>query len=240
MTYLVKTGRPRAQMRQALGDSMFDYFKRDLLIRPDHILGDCFYGEINRAAPQLKKIQQFARMTTTGFWTLQQMMDARDASTALLSTAAEQLASASNSTTTAGEIKNDGNRIYREVWQKYIDVYLPAMLQAQKQGITTINAPGFHDWCADAMYAGYQLSTVANMLNCNQPFLATAIIAYQQKFDVVWGVVEKAGNVVAKAGETVLNVAEDLPQIWTVVKWGGLAAIAVAVAIKLGQMRRSS
>jgi hypothetical protein len=79
------------------------------------------------------------------------------------------------------------------------------------------------------MGAASSAMVTASVIGCITPWWAGALSAFQGAFDIGYGVAKRIVGVVVAAGETVLKVAEDLPELYDILKWGALAAVGYYV-----------
>lgn len=237
MTYLAPpTRHHRTRRPQAMG-GWFENLVRTMSGQPGPEVS-CLNEANAKVAPLDARIEALARdWNPTGFYTPGQA--------AAILTEGMKIGTASNDAVRAaplstGDAQTVRNMALKDVWRKFDEAqkYLTAIKEAEAKGAPAINAPGLKDWFLGILRASSQSLVTAATLECRMPWLATVIIKFQGLFDIAAGVVKKIAGIAVAVGETVINVAGDLPQIWTVVKWGGLAAVAAAVAVKLGQMRR--
>jgi hypothetical protein len=102
--------------------------------------------------------------------------------------------------------------------------FLAAARDADASGVTAIEAPGLKRWVTDAMGTSSSAMVTASVIGCITPWWVGALAAYQSVFDVGYGVAKRIVGVVVAVGETVLKVADDLPQLYDILKWAALAA----------------
>lgn len=107
--------------------------------------------------------------------------------------------------------------------------YLQAATEADQQGIRVVNAPGLKRWVTDTMAAASSAMVTASVIGCITPWWVGALAAFQRTFDKAWTVIKAVVGAVIAIGETVLKVANDLPDLYGVLKWVGLALGAVWV-----------
>lgn len=106
-------------------------------------------------------------------------------------------------------------------------VYVKALQDATKSGATVINAAGLKDWVLDSMQASSSALVTASVMECNTPWLASAVLALAPLFDALVDVAKRVLNAVLKLGDTVLKVAEGIPEILTILKWGAIVGAAL-------------
>ncbi len=115
---------------------------------------------------------------------------------------------------------------------------------AQSAGGQSIDAPGLKNWVLMTMNAASSAQVTAYVLACELPLIVTATISFLSMTISVANVLKKIAGIVLKAGEAVINIAQDAAEsavtIWKIAKWGAIAAAAIFVAIKLGEVRRKA
>ncbi len=112
-------------------------------------------------------------------------------------------------------------------------VYARALTQAAATGVQVLDSPGLKNWVLQSLVNVSQAYTTVGVLACQSSWLDYVAAAITK----AWQVIKAIVGVAVKIGETVLKVADDLPQIWTVLKWGALAAAGVFGVIKLKKYR---
>jgi hypothetical protein len=145
---------------------------------------------------------------------------------ALVSSATDRVGAAPRSTSDAeGQI----NQALTTLFQKgeASMVYVQALRDASTSGATVIQADGLKRWVIETMGAVSNALVTASVMECNMPWLATLIITFQGHFDAlsevamaIYGVVKE---VAIKAGETIMKVADTVPDLITWAKWGAIA-----------------
>lgn len=103
--------------------------------------------------------------------------------------------------------------------------YLDAATVADQQGQRVINAPGFKRWVTDTMGTASSSMVTAAVIGCITPWWAGALAQFQSAFDALYGVARRFVGAVIAIGETALKVADDLPEIYDVIKWPALALL---------------
>lgn len=102
--------------------------------------------------------------------------------------------------------------------------FLAAARDADAGAVAAIEAPGLKRWVTDSMGVASSAMVTASVIGCITPWWVGALSAFQGAFDVGYSVAKRIVGVAIAAGETVLKVAEDLPEIYDILKWGALAA----------------
>jgi hypothetical protein len=118
-------------------------------------------------------------------------------------------------------------------------VYVEALRKATASGATVLNAAGLKTWVLDTMQAVSSALVTAAVMECNMPWLASAIIMFQSMFDALASVAKRIVGVVVNVGDTVLDVADNIGNIVTILKWAAILGGGAYLAIKLGEVRRS-
>lgn len=119
-------------------------------------------------------------------------------------------------------------------------IYVQALRDAHARGANVINAAGLKTWVLDTMQAAVHGLVTASVLECQMPWLASAIIAFQGFFDALIAVTKRIVGVVISTGDAVLTVAEGLPAIINVLKWGLAIGGAAWMAMHLREIHRRS
>lgn len=101
--------------------------------------------------------------------------------------------------------------------------YLQAANAADQQGIAAINAAGLKRWVTDTLASASSALVTAQTIGCIRPWWVSALAAFQAAFDIAWSVAKRIVGVVLAVGKTALKVAEDLEQIYDILKWGAIA-----------------
>lgn len=136
-----------------------------------------------------------------------------------LSQAAASVSAASDSITRA---TNDLSRASG----KSLD-YLAAAQQADAQGFTSVNAPGFKRWITDTMGAASSAITTAAAVACDTPWFVNALAMFQSVFDALYAQVKRVVGVLIKIGDLALKIPDGLEQASTILVWAlGLGGAA--------------
>lgn len=162
-----------------------------------------------------------ATWNPTGFYAPADVQRLITQTMALLSSATDTVGKAPRSTSDAeSQIQQALDTLFQKGQRSM--VYVKALQDATKSGATVINAAGLKDWVLDAMQASSSALVTASVMDCNTPWLASAVLALQPLFDALAQVASAVLDAAVNLGATVLKVADDLPQIWTILKWGAL------------------
>ncbi len=117
--------------------------------------------------------------------------------------------------------------------------YLQAAATADAQGVTAINAVGVKRWVTDTMASASSALVTASVIGCLRPWWVDALANYQVAFDIAWAVVKRVGGVVLAVGETALKIADDLPQLYDILKWVALVGGGYWLWIQLSNHHKS-
>lgn len=240
MTYLIRPlHRPPLRRRAGgLAGIWEDLQAAGIGKAPDSEEIACLNEANAKVAPLDARILNLAKTwKPTGFYTPDQIGAIVSEGMKLGSSANDAVRAAPLST---GDAAAMTSQALKDVWRKFEESkkYTLAANEARAKGVNVVNAPGLRDWALGMMTAASQSLVTAAVMECRMSWLATLIIRFQGIFEVAANVFRKIVGVAVAVGQTVLNVAGDLPQIWTVVKWGGLAAIGLFAAVKLRDYSR--
>lgn len=111
--------------------------------------------------------------------------------------------------------------------------FVTAKNAAINQGIAIVDAPGLKRWVISAMMAASSSLVAAYTLECNVPWVISAILAYQGIFNRVAGVVKQIVGVVVSAGDMILHLPDTVSDIYPYLKWGAAAAIGIWVFMEM-------
>lgn len=143
--------------------------------------------------------------------TLQVTQQAYDA---LTKAAAEPNASGDSISRAADDLGRAG--------QRSLD-YLQAATDAEKQGIPLVNAPGFKRWITDTMGSASSAMVTAAVVGCITPWWVGALTTFMQAVDVLYQQAKQTVGAVLAIGQTALKIANDLPELYDIIKWGAVA-----------------
>lgn len=172
----------------------------------------------------------------TGFYRPPELYQAAMEVMAMLSKASTDVANAPRSTGTADTDKQNAlNDIRRQFARAkpYIDAYRTAV----NSGATVIDAPGFKTWVTDSMGAVSHALVTAALLGCEMPWLATMIIIFQSKFDVIAAVVKRMAAIVVKVGDVVLSAADAGVTLAKFIPWAAIGVGALFAYRELKQRK---
>ncbi len=170
------------------------------------------------------KIDDLARnWNPTGFYTASDLQTVYRATMDAITSARAALTGAIFSTSDADQVLKQASA-YLDRATTRGNLYPAAIASASSTG-APINAPGLKQWVIDSLVNVGQAYTTVAVLQCRATWLDTAAVVVS----AVWSVVKRVVGVVIKAGETVLNVADDVLDLYKVVKWGAVAAGAAFV-----------
>lgn len=98
--------------------------------------------------------------------------------------------------------------------------YLDAARRVEDQGLAAVNAPGLKRWVTDTLAAASSAMVTASVIGCITPWWVDAMAAYQAAFDRAWSLIKRVVGAVLAIGETALKIADDLPALYDLLKWG--------------------
>ena len=228
MTYLARA-RPRRTVRRRRG--MGDW--SDPIVPQSGCIDD---ANAQVASLDAQTLDLAKNWNPTGFYSPADVQRLVTQTMALISSATDAVGQAPRSTADAEtQIQQALDTLFQK-GQKAL-VYTQAIGDAAKQGKDVINASGLKGWVLDSMNAASNALVTSAVLECNTPWLASAVMALAPLFAALAGVAKSVVNAVLKIGETALKIAEDLPEIWTIVKWGTVAAVSIWALLQLANMR---
>ncbi|HWW61201.1 MAG TPA: hypothetical protein VN181_07530, partial [Thermoanaerobaculia bacterium] len=117
--------------------------------------------------------------------------------------------------------------------------YLNAATSADQNGLRVVNAAGLKRWVTDTLASSSSAIVTASVIGCLRPWWVSALAAYQVAFDMVWGLAKRTLGAVLAIGETALKIADDLPDLYGVLKWVAIAGGAYWAWIQLHNLKRS-
>lgn len=238
MTYISNRARPVMMRRRA---------RRGLSGLLDPIIGtpggtnaDCLDQANAQTAALDQRTQSLAATwTPTGFYAPADVQQIVSATLSLVNSGTNALATAPTSTSDAQSQINQAQDKLAQQGQRSM-VYVNALRDAAATGATVLNAAGLKTWVLDSMQAVSSALVTAAVMECNMPWLATAIIAFQGYFDTLASIVSRVVGVLVKIGDNVLKVADNVDELFTVLKWAALIGGGAYLAIKLGEVQRRS
>ncbi len=229
MTYAQRYRNRRKPTRPAMGGFWEDLIGGITGVRPPDTSGqgiaDCIDQANATLAPFDAKVDDLVRTwNPTGFYTsadLRSIIGAtmnvvRQAQTAVDAASAEPNASQDSVMRATSDLARAGERSL---------TYLEAATVADQQGQRVINAPGFKRWVTDTMATASSGMVTAAVIGCIKPWWVGALAQFQSAFDALYVVAKRFVGAVIAIGETVLNVASDLPDIYAMIKWPALALL---------------
>ncbi len=155
---------------------------------------------------------------------------------ALVSSASSLLSTAPLTVSDAESAKQNAlNDLWRQT--KAGEVYVQAYRDAINQNAIGVNAPGLKSWVIATLGAVSHAIVTAGFLSCNMSYLANAIFAFQAKFDVIASVAKRLAQIVIKAGDAVLTIADGVLDFAPIIKWGALAVGGLFVYRELKERR---
>jgi hypothetical protein len=173
----------------------------------------------------------------TGFYSPADVQQIVSETLSLVNSGTNAISTAPNSTDDAESQRDQAQAKLSQQGQRSM-VYVEALRNAAATGATVLNAAGLKTWVLDSMQAVSSALVTAAVMECNMPWLASAIIAFQGYFDALASVVMRVVGVIVKVGDNVLDVADNVGTLFTVLKWGALIAGGAWLAMQFGDFRR--
>lgn len=130
------------------------------------------------------------------------------------------LAAAVYSTSDAATVINQGFA-YLKRNDDRAKLYANAVAAARSSGTQVINAPGLKTWALQSLVNISQAYVTVYALDCRTTWLDT-VGAIAEDITAAY---KRVGGVAARAGDTILQAAEDVWSLYPALKWIGLAAI---------------
>lgn len=230
MTYISKRA-PRIgrRSRPALSGGLFDWLP---------VPNDCL-DQANAATAGLDQRTQSLAATwhPTGFYSPADVQQIVSETLSLVNSGTNALATAPNSTSDASSQKDQAQAKLAQQGQRSM-VYVDALRNAAATGATVLNAAGLKTWVLDSMQAVSSALVTASVMDCNMPWLASAIITFQGYFDTLASIATRIVGIVVKVGDNVLDVADNVGTLFTVLKWGALIAGGAWLAMEFGDYQR--
>lgn len=217
MTYMARRTIPRRTIprrRRGLGDLLDDVNQKYDRMCLDKANADM--------APFDAKIDDMVKTwKPTGFYTPQDLRTIVQQTLTVTNQAYDAL------TQVAQDVTGGDDSIARAIsdlgtaGQRSLD-YLGAATQAEQAGLRLVNAPGLKRWVTDTLATTSSAMVTASVVACQSPWWLNALSAYQTVFDKAKAVVVRIVGAVLAIGETALKVADDLPKLYDILKWGAL------------------
>lgn len=232
MTYMTKRAPRRMIRRPRAMSGLFDWL-------PVPVTDNGCLDEANAATAVLDQRTQTLAATwnPTGFYTPAQVQQIVTETLSLVSSGTNALATAPLSTSDASSQISQAQTKLAQQGQRSM-VYVDALRNASATGATVINAAGLKTWVLDSMQAVSSALVTASVMECNMPWLATAIITFQGYFDTLASIVTRVVGIIVKVGDNVLKVADNVDTLFTVLKWGALIAGGAWLANQFSSFRR--
>lgn len=146
------------------------------------------------------------------------------------------LAAAPRSTSDAQHVINQAFADLKRRYQERSFAYKKALAQAQASGANVIDGPGVKDWVIASMRAISDAYVTATVLSCMQSWAEAALNRAYQAMVAIGGVAARIVGVVVKVGDTVLKAADDILDLYPIIKWGAVG-IGALFAFKLVRER---
>ncbi len=240
MTYTTTNRRYRRRRKPpALGDFLDDVYAAAGIKRVPTGEAMCIDAANQAVAPFDAKIDDLVRTwNPTGFYTSSELRDMVSvtlqaitrAQAAVDAAAAEPNASQDSVMRATDDLARAGSRS--------LD-YLDAARTADQQGLRLVNAPGLKRWVTDTLATASSAMVTASVIGCIAPWWIGALAAFQSAFDVAWAFAKRLLGAVIAIGETVLKVADDLPNLYGLLKYALVAGGAYWLYIQLQNLHRS-
>ena len=225
MTYLVKPAARRYVRRRPALSDWFDDIRDKLSGGSEE--SKCIAQANQQVAPFDAKIDDLVKnWQPTGFYAPEEMRDLMMSVMATIRSAQSQLDQAAQTANASQDSIIRATNDLGRAGQRSLD-YIQVTNEADQTGVRVINAPGFKRWVTDSMASASSAMVTAATIACLKPWWTTALAMFQAAFDVAWSKAKMLVGVALAAGETVLKIADDLPEIYDVLKWGVLAVGAL-------------
>lgn len=230
----------RRKVRRALGDAAPTGF--NFTLNPSSFI----YGELDRlrssnclaeanASSAVKTIDDKTmdlakNWQPTGFYTVAEVSSIVTSILASTAQARVSLANAPNTTSDAEQVIKQAHA-YLDRNVERAKVYQDAMAKAQAAGATAIDAPGLKDWVIKSMVNISHAFTTTAILACYSNWLYTAANVVTS----IWTTAKRIAGIAIKVGDTVLKAADDVLDLYPIIKWG---ALGVGAFFVLRELRR--
>lgn len=120
-------------------------------------------------------------------------------------------------------------------------IFVDYLNEAKAKDIPIIDAPGFWRWVEKALSEIELAAGVVAYMACIKPVWITVVEYIYRASAAILGLAEKAASVVIDLTKTavgaVMKIPDAIGMVWTVVKWGGLAAAAFFIVKKAREFR---
>jgi hypothetical protein len=100
--------------------------------------------------------------------------------------------------------------------------YLAAANNADQNGIRLVNAQGLKRWVVDSLATCSSSMVTAAVVGCIAPWWIGSLATFQRAFDKAWSTAKLLIGAVLAIGETAVLVANDLPDLYRVLKYTAL------------------
>jgi hypothetical protein len=162
----------------------------------------------------------------TGYYTQKQITDIVTATSQMLSSCADQVRAAPNST---GDAEVSRNIAIKDVQRKMQEGlhYTQGAYSNQIKGMTINDVPGLKRWVIQSMLVCSNTVVTASLLWCETPTLAAVILVIGAAIEAAWSVIRAilgvAYDIVLAAGKAVGKIGDLLPAVVTYAIYGGAA-----------------
>lgn len=230
MTYRRASKSSLGPRGRGLGGFLDDMFYDLLGTTPEMQKNQECMAAANAASAQLlaKASDVSKNWQPTGLYSLEQAKGLVQWTLAMLSSASSAIEQTVADPTAPGD--RDALRIKTAAVQRKMSdatTFTAAIGAAMQRSISVLDAPGLKTWIVNSMIVAADGVTAAHYVACQRPWWVGALSAFMAAFDKVWGMTKQILGVAADLGMAVLKIPDTVSQVWTLVKWGSIAAIAV-------------
>lgn len=148
------------------------------------------------------------------------------------------LAGAPRSTSDAEAMIGQAFADLKRRYQEKAFVYQKALAQAQASGANVIDGPGVKNWVIASMRAISDAYVTATVLACRQSWVEAFLDRAYRAMVSIGSVAARVIGVVVKVGDTVLKAADDILDLYPIIKWGALGVGALFVFQAVRRLRR--